>query len=442
LRRRIFLILFIGIGVFTVITTSELIVFFKQERSRLVDQQVEVLSASLLANGVFDSRFEAYQSQVSKALGTRETVAFLSVYDRFLNLRFRNPNAQILFGTKIVEPSERWMTIKSGDHRVRLLNLRTQGGERWIQIGMLIDQENAEWDSLAARAFVIASVLLIGVAVASYFLSKALLRPLSHLADDLRTFSRDLEGRKTPEEIFSKWTNKSKDKDAFTELISSLVEMRARLVGRLKMNDSTLSQMAHELKTPLAVIRAGTESLLVEVTDLSTRNHLNELLHEADRLSETITSFLNWSRFQQTEFERLEKQKVYLADSLREVCSSLEHLYPGRIQLESEGDFAFESHRPHVEQIIRNLISNALKYSKDQVSVKLVGPLLSVQDKGPGISEKVLSRLGEPFNSGASGTGLGLAWVKTLCDRNRWELKVENASPGTAASVNFLSKPA
>jgi len=438
LRKKIFLILFIGIGVFTVVTTSELVIFFKRERSRLIDQQVEVLASSLLASGVFESRFETVQNEVSKALGTREMVTFLSVYDRNLNLRFRNPNAQILFGTNIIEPVDKWMTSQAGDHRIRLLNLRTNGGERWIQVGMLIDQENAEWDSIAARAFIIAAVLLIGVAIASYFISRALLMPLSELAVDLRNFSRDLEERKTPEEIFSKWSQKSKDRDAYAELISSLVELRTRLVGRLKMNDATLSQMAHELKTPLAVIRAGTESLLIEVKDDDIKAHLNELLQEADRLSETITSFLNWSRFQQTEFANLEKQQILLGECVRDMAATLEHVYPERINVEVEGNFVLMANRPHVEQIIRNLLSNALKYSKNAVHVKLKGSAFSVLDTGPGIPEKVLKRLGEPFNSSASGTGLGLAWVKTLCDRNMWSISVSSSDTGTSVEVIFV----
>jgi signal transduction histidine kinase len=302
---------------------------------------------------------------------------------------------------------------------------------------MLIDQENAEWDSLAARAFLIAFILLIGVAIASYFISKALLRPLSELAKDLRAFSRDLEERRAPEEIFSKWNQTAKDKDAFTELLDSLVQLRSRLVGRLKMNDRTLSQMAHELKTPLAVIRVGTESLLNEATDLHFRAQLNEVLHEADRLSETITSFLNWSRFQQTEYTRLELHRVSLAECLRETCASLEHLYPQRIKLEIEGDFAMEVHRPHVEQVLRNLVSNSLKYSSLEVLVKLHNESFFVEDKGPGISDRILARLGEPFNSGATGTGLGIAWVKTLCDRYKWNLSIVNLNPGAKASVIF-----
>ena len=64
---------------------------------------------------------------------------------------------------------------------------------------------------------------------------------------------------------------------------------------------------------------------------------------------------------------------------------------------------------------------------------------LKIQDFGPGIPEKVLSRVGEPYNAGATGTGLGLAWVKTLCDRNDWIFEIESSSTGTTVRVKFFS---
>ncbi len=64
--------------------------------------------------------------------------------------------------------------------------------------------------------------------------------------------------------------------------------------------------------------------------------------------------------------------------------------------------------------------------------------LFSVMDKGAGIPEKVLGRLGEPFNASASsGTGLGLAWVKTLCDRNHWNINIATSNEGTRIDVDF-----
>ena len=420
------------------VTTSELILFFRRERARLIDQQVEVLSSSILATGVFESHFDEIQAQVSKALGTRETITFLTIYDRFGNIKFRNTNAQILFGLRVIKPKEKWLTTEIDRHRVRLLNLRTPEAGNWIQVGLLIDQENAEWDSLAARAYLIIGILLVGVALASFFLSRALLKPLSELADDLRTFSSDLEGRKSSQEIFTKWSKQTGDRDAFSELIKSLVELRTRLMTKLKMSDATLSHMAHELKTPLAVIRAGTESLYIEAKTPHDRELLQELISEADRLSETISSFLLWSRFHQIEFQKLEKSEVVLRDVVEDVTLGLEHLFPDRLDVEYLNPVRASVYKPHVEQILRNLISNALKYSSARVQVKLEGSKVGVHDQGGGIPDNILKRLGEPFNSGvAAGTGLGLAWVKTLCVQHDWKLNISSTAQGTQVEVEF-----
>jgi signal transduction histidine kinase len=437
LRRKIFLILFIGIGLFTVITTSELVFILKNERSRTIDQKVELLASSLLATGIFESRFEEVQAEISRALGTRETITIISVYDRFFNLRYRNSNGQILFGKSIVRPVDKWMTLNEDGHRVRILNLRTELGGNWIQVGVLVDEENEEWNIFAARAYIITFVLLLGVAIASFFISKALLRPLSELAHDMRAFSRDLEGNKKPEKIFSKWTKQSKEKDAFTELVDSILELRARLVGRLKMNDATLSQMAHELKTPLSVIRVSAESLYSEITEEENKEQIEEILLEVDRLSDTITSFLKWSRFQQVEVRELAVVSINLSETIKDVASSLAHLYPERLSINLESNFSLKADRAHLEQCIFNITSNALKYSTDKVHIVLKDDLLSVSDSGTGIPEKVLMRLGEPFNSGAKGTGLGLAWVRILCDRYAWKLDLQSKDTGTTIKIQF-----
>lgn len=437
MRKKIFIILFTGISLFTIVTTSELIFFFRRERARLIDQQVEVLASSILATGIFESRFDEVQAQVSKALGTRETVAFLSIYDRNLNARFRNSNAKILFGAKVIQPLEKWMTVAFEGHRVRLLNLRTQAGGNWIQVGLLIDQENAEWDTLAARAYFIIGALLVGVALASFFLSRALLKPLSELATDLRIFSSDLEGRKSSQEIFSKWSEKTLDHDAFSDLVSSLVELRSKLVGKLKMNDATLSHMAHELKTPLAVIRAGTESLLIDAKSEPDRQQLEELLSEADRLSDTISSFLTWSRFNQIQFQGLEKTPFSLQEVVADIVSGLSHIYPGRMKTTFIEPKTVLDHRPHVEQAMRNIITNALKYSLNKVQIRLEKEFFTVSDSGGGIPDIILKRVGEPFNSGVSGTGLGLAWVKILCEQHGWKLDIKTTEAGTIVDVQF-----
>ena len=115
-------------------------------------------------------------------------------------------------------------------------------------------------------------------------------------------------------------------------------------------------------------------------------------------------------------------------------------LYPERISLTIIEDCVLEAHRQYVEQVITNILSNALKYSKDTVFVELKNQSLILRDTGPGIPEKVLARIGEPFNASATGTGLGLAWVKTLCDRNSWSFKLDSNASGTTITLIFKNE--
>ena len=103
----------------------------------------------------------------------------------------------------------------------------------------------------------------------------------------------------------------------------------------------------------------------------------------------------------------------------------------------------FRSTNPiHLDQLLTNLISNALKYSPstEKVWVKVEGNLVSVEDRGQGIPQSVLEKLGQPFNfqrqEGIKGSGLGLAWVNTICKKYGWTLRITRDSGTTRVQVS------
>jgi signal transduction histidine kinase len=89
------------------------------------------------------------------------------------------------------------------------------------------------------------------------------------------------------------------------------------------------------------------------------------------------------------------------------------------------------------------LLINALKYSQDSVVCRVEKDKLLVLDKGAGISDSVRESLGSRFNrgqeieAGAFSSGLGLAWVNSLCEKYAWSLKIDSSSGGTGVSVQF-----
>lgn len=175
--------------------------------------------------------------------------------------------------------------------------------------------------------------------------------------------------------------------------------------------------MAHELKTPLAILNRDLE-ILVENYEISEENRSSSF-EQIRKISDTITSFLNWSQLNQAKHPG-ELFVVEPSEILRALVVDLNKIYQNRIHSQIEGGARIIINPLHFEQVVRNLLENALKYSTERVDLLYQGNQLSVIDRGPGLSAQTLASLGQPFNRGANsnggGLGLGLAWVKTICE--------------------------
>jgi signal transduction histidine kinase len=126
------------------------------------------------------------------------------------------------------------------------------------------------------------------------------------------------------------------------------------------------------------------------------------------------------------------------------VVSRMNKLNPGRIHPNLNGDFTVVANPVHLDQMITNLMTNALKFSPatSPIDISITGHTLEIRDSGPGIPAEVRQRLGEPFNVGsmdndnAAGNGLGLAMVTAVARLYQWKFEVAFES-GTRAIVEF-----
>jgi signal transduction histidine kinase len=196
-----------------------------------------------------------------------------------------------------------------------------------------------------------------------------------------------------------------------------------------------VSNVSHELKTPLTSIRMFSE-LLAEgrVNEPEKRqSYLNIITAEASRLTRLINNLLDFSRIERGE-KKYDFQQVDLVELVRETAEAY------RPQLESRG-FKLECQWPEVTvevradrdalaQIVMNLLSNAEKYSTERKEITLQierrqEPLphveLRVMDRGPGVprgcEEKIFEqfyRAHDSLSSGIQGSGLGLTLARQI----------------------------
>lgn len=266
----------------------------------------------------------------------------------------------------------------------------------------------------------------------------------SHLdergADDLRPLPEQL----APQEI--------------APLIGSVNALMARLQASFAAQKRFIANAAHQLRTPLAALRAQSE-LLQKMPDGAEREQsMKRLTATGERASHLATQLLTLVRA-----ESAGTTSMRLTVDLNALCEEVAlDVIPQA--LVREIDFALETHATGpieivgdatlLGEMIRNLLDNAFKYTPIHGTVTLTvranPPSVAVDDSGPGVAQSEQNRIFAPFARVAlvdsetglpiPGTGLGLAIVREVADAHNASVRVENSTlSGARFIVSFES---
>jgi two-component system, OmpR family, phosphate regulon sensor histidine kinase PhoR len=217
-----------------------------------------------------------------------------------------------------------------------------------------------------------------------------------------------------------------------------------------------VANVSHELRTPVTAIRSAAETLRGAARrDPQTAEAMGEIIERnAERLGQLIQDLLDLSRIEAREFHFL-LEDVPVAPLAEHVCSLYRDGAEARkIRLACAVPPEIppaRADRRACEQILSNLVDNAIKYSPEGAEVIILaeaegsGIRLTVQDTGPGIEERHLSRIFERFyrvDPGRSrdlgGTGLGLSIVRHLAEGMGGSVRVESVlGQGSAFHVSL-----
>lgn len=217
-----------------------------------------------------------------------------------------------------------------------------------------------------------------------------------------------------------------------------------------------VANVSHELRTPIAVIRANAETLLAGAkSDPHIADKLLEGLHRnAERLARMVTDLLDLSRLDAGQY-RLDVGPVAVRAIADQSLSAVEpqaHQRNVKIHIDIADALAVQADPKALDQILVNLIDNAVKYTHAQGNVwvgahGVQGAVrVEVRDDGPGIATKHRDRIFERFyradqgrSREAGGTGLGLSIVKHLVESMNGEVGIEPNTP--QGSIFWLQLP-
>jgi two-component system phosphate regulon sensor histidine kinase PhoR len=220
-----------------------------------------------------------------------------------------------------------------------------------------------------------------------------------------------------------------------------------------------ISNITHELKTPIATVNVAIEALrnFNAINDPQrTKEYLDISQNELHRLSLLVDKVLKLSMFEKKEIE-LKYEPVDLKDVVNEVVSSMKlqiEKYHANVSINAEGDTSLQGDRLHLLSVIFNLLDNALKYGNAQVNdtggqpgIAIKFELkekenlveLTVADNGIGISPEYKDKVFEKFfrvplgnTHNTKGYGLGLSYVAHVIQKHKGKIEVES-QPGLGA---------
>ena len=278
----------------------------------------------------------------------------------------------------------------------------------------------------AALAVVGLSILLLGLVLV--FTVQRLLHPLrkaSHQAMQIgpQSLASRLSDQHLPSEI--------------QPLVHAFNEALDRLEAGFRNQQRFLADTAHELKTPLALLRGQIEMGGPEQTE--------QLLDDVDHLARQVQQLLLLTEV--SDASNFKPETIHLLRLAQEVLAFLSPLAEKRgirMILNFDDSHAYtKGDRMALFVLLKNLLENAVKFSPQDstVTINLGIGSLTVRDAGPGIAHDHLPLVFERFwrspERRHEGAGLGLAICKEIAVSHGWQLSVRTLEPGTEFSLHF-----
>ncbi len=320
-------------------------------------------------------------------------------------------------------------------------------------IGYLAITENAN-DIKAAiderKTFVIRTAIAVGIVIFifSFVLNRYFLKPINNLVGYTKMI-KDKNSKNINIEIL-----KSRN-DELGLLSNSLDDMTLELQKRISHAENFSTDLVHEIRNPLASLKSASE-ILHDTNDIDQRKKLVDILsHDVQRIERLITDYSQMLK-DEVALSREKIKKLDIEPIIKSVVDDFNNLYKLKrgikisYQNDGKNKYYINGIENRIEQIIANLLDNAISFSEDNkvVSVKVSKMnnnkvLINILDEGEGFKEKDTNKIFNRFYSNRPGkfgqhSGLGLNIVKNLVDLHNATIKASNRKDRKGASMEIM----
>ncbi|MBX3379219.1 MAG: HAMP domain-containing histidine kinase [Phycisphaeraceae bacterium] len=324
--------------------------------------------------------------------------------------------------------------------RVSVVRETLPDGRSFLVVLTTADSDAVQMQDLTSRMIIATiPVGILPIALSAYLIAGFAVRPLADI--------RELAQRLSPESIDQSIENAPAASEV-SDVRKELELARQRIEAGFEAQERFMSNVSHELKTPIAVVLTGAQALKSDDASRPVKEFLRSMAEELEKLARTVDNFLLLTRVRHNKGVIPAIESCTIRDVLVESyagCISMAALHKVRLGLRvpegDESDAAIEGNSDLLRIIFDNLIRNAIRFSPDGEIVEIeatAGPrdiTVVVRDCGPGIPPALLSKVFDRFAQAKDeerrgrGHGLGLEIALGIAELHRGSITVANRDP-------------
>jgi signal transduction histidine kinase len=338
------------------------------------------------------------------------------------------------------EPTGRTTLVSNGrqqDWRLDAVAASVGGRSVTVVVATSLAQVEQSTDLIAVALSVGVPVLVVLVVLFAWLLVGRALRPVEALRREVDAFDQHAQGRR----VAAPATD-----DEIGRLAGTLNALLDRLEQTGVQQRRFIADASHELRSPVANIRAALEVALAHPAATPWSDVAEEVLDQNERMGRLVSDLLLLARAEAGELVRRDELVDIAAIAGRVGNRATPRRVP--VYVEATGEALVEGDEGHIERVVENLVANGLRHASSRVVVATTmngrWAQLVVTDDGPGVAPEDRARVFERFvrldadrSRQSGGTGLGLAIVAEVVAAHGGTVTIGDAHPGAVFTVRF-----
>ncbi len=444
LRFRYFLSISIVLFIVSIITIIGLYYIQMNERLSSIDSRLYATTQVLLSSDILNSP----NIDMAKAEEIMEYEIGKGQAENFFLVR--NASGRVLYKYNIqatefeyIPLEDRWHTVNHPEKYIRVLSLTLhQLSDSSLQVGIIINKDLVFPQFISKVTWLTLLVSNgLGLLIA-WFLANFLTKPIRLLSESLNQNAQIENGHFTVQMVADQQLNPNQDsRDEFDQLILSINQLIKRVNHGFRISRLWTYQMSHEIKTPLSIIA----SIVQQNTTALSAAAAESIQLQIFKISETVNAFLSWAEAQN--IRPSVSHVIRISRLVNDVVQKVQIKVDVKIDSQIENDFIVGINYNQMEQVLTNLVVNAFNHGEKNTPIQIFcsSNTVTVINRGSPFPQKIIDHLGQPFNKGDSkeegnmfrGTGLGLAYVSTVCKTNEYPFHITHKNGLTSVAIDL-----